>query len=340
MRKAQNESVRYFTLYVSRFTLNMLFLILHIMLISGFGLFLKDAKNRGHRMNPIGFMNYLIAFLISAWSATQAGSFEFTRLTFAFGFTNGVAYAIGFVLVTLGMRLSGIVVTIAVVRLSLVVPILFAILFWNEIPNGWQATGILMACCALPLLGTKSPSSYAGKQSGEFGLNLTPNLTTPAIRNPQSAIRNRRTGDGGLGPGLGLLVVAMLFINSGVSRLAMKAFNEMCPIDQKPMYLLFLFGTTAIAYAGVCIYQKTVPTRWEAFYGVLIGVCNVGGSWAFLKALDGVDALIAFPVSGSGGVLFTTLVGVLLLRERLERKSMIGIVATILALIFVNLKGG
>jgi len=309
----------------------MLFLILHIMLISGFGLFLKDAKNRGHRMNPIGFMNYLIAFLMSAWSATQAGSFEFTRLTFAFGFTNGVAYAIGFVLVTLGMRLSGIVVTIAVVRLSLVVPILFAILFWNEIPNGWQATGILMACCALPLLGTKSPSSRAEKETGGFGLNLTPSPT--ALPLPISSTPTISQGAGGLG----LLVVAMLFINSGVSRLAMKAFNEMCPIDQKPMYLLFLFGTTAIAYAGVCIYQKTVPTRWEAFYGVLIGVCNVGGSWAFLKALDGVDALIAFPVSGSGGVLFTTLVGVLLLRERLERKSIIGIVATILALIFVNL---
>ncbi|MBI1925199.1 EamA family transporter [Candidatus Poribacteria bacterium] len=318
----------------------MVFLILHIMLISGFGLFLKDAKNRGHRMNPIGFMNYLIAFLISAWSAAQAGSFEFTRLTFAFGFTNGVAYAIGFVLVTLGMRLSGIVVTIAVVRLSLVVPILFAILFWDEIPNGWQATGILLACCALPLLGTKSPPSRAEKETGGFSLNLTPNLTTPAISSPPTVSPPSLVGkgDGGLGPGLGLLVVAMLFINSGVSRLAMKAFNEMCPIDQKPMYLLFLFGTTAIAYAGVCIYQKTVPTRWEALYGVLIGVCNVGGSWAFLKALDGVDALIAFPVSGSGGVLFTTLVGVLLLRERLERKSMIGVVATILALIFVNLK--
>jgi drug/metabolite transporter (DMT)-like permease len=297
----------------------MAFLILHIVLISGFGLILKHAQNHRCHLNPIGFMNYLTAFLISALSAARARSFGFSKLTFALGLTNGIAYAIGFELVTLGMRLSGIVVTIAVVRLSLVVPVVFAILFWNETPNVWQAAGILLACCALPLFSTKRK------------LAITPQL---------SAIEPKKTLDKrSVGTGLGLLVAAMLFINSGVSRLAMKAFNEMCPIDQKPMYLLFLFGATTVAYAGVCIRQKALPTLRESIYGALIGVCNVGGSWMFLKAMDRVEALIAFPVSGSGGVLFTMMVGVLFLGERLERRSSVGVVAAILALIFVNLKG-
>ena len=307
----------------------MFFLLLNIILISGFGLFLKDAGNRGHRLNPIGLINYLTAFLISIWSAAQAGNFEFTKLTFAFGLTNGLAYSTGFALVTLGMRLSGIIVTIAVVRLSLVVPIVFAILFWNEIPNAWQVVGIVLACCTLPLLGTRTPSSPRSQQKpkSEMRQAFAPNLSSPSPL-PDD-----------VGKGLGIFIVALLFLNSGISRLAMKAFNEMCPIEQKSMYLLFLFGITTVVYTGVCIYQKTVPTYWEAFYGVLIGICNVGGSWAFLNALDRVDALIAFPISGSGGVLFTMLIGILLLGERLNRKSMVGVVATIFALIFVNLKG-
>lgn len=313
----------------------MLFLILHIVLISGFGLILKYAQNRGHRLKQIGFMNYLWAFLISVWSAAQAGSFAFTKLTFASGFTNGVTYSTGFLLVTLGMRLSGVVVTIAVARLSLVVPIVFAIWFWKEIPNLWQAVGIILTCCALPLLGTKTDTARQKGQEKEpldeeVGMSQTSTFLPSQVPSVPGS---------GAGQGLGFLVVAILFINSGISRLAMKAFNEMCPIDQKPMYLLFLFSTTAIAYAGISLYQKIVPSRWEVFYGLLIGICNVGGSWAFLKSLDRIDALIAFPVSGSGGVLFTTLVGVLLLGERLDRRSMIGVVATILALIFVNLKG-
>ena len=317
----------------------MFFLLAHIILISGFGLFLKDARNRGHRLNPIGFINYLTAFLISVGFVALKGSLAFTEWTFAFGFANGVTYATGFALVTLGIRLSGVVVTIAIVRLSVVVPILFAILLWNEMPNAWQIIGIVLACCALPLLSTKTRLEISP---------LSPILQSAEGRKPTT---RRRSDDGesgsnlppffrvGKGTGeLGILVIAILLINSGISRLAMKAFNEMCPSEQKPMYLLFLFGITAIAYAGVCAYQKAVPTRWENTYGVVIGLCNVGGSWAFLNALDRVDALIAFPVSGSGGVLFTMLVGISLLGERLNRKSMVGVIASIFALIFVNLK--
>ena len=120
----------------------------------------------------------------------------------------------------------------------------------------------------------------------------------------------------------------------------MKAFNEECPIDQKPLYLLFLFATTAIVYTGICIHQKVMPTRCEALYGSLLGICNIVGSWAFLKALDEIDALIAFLLAGAGSVLCTLLIGTLMLGERLDRKSMIGVVATILSLVFVNFQGG
>ena len=292
---------------------------------------LKDAKNRGHRPIPIGFTNYLTALLICAGTAAQAGSFEFTKLTFTLGFTNGVSYSIGFWLLTLGLRISGIVVTMAVERLSVLTPIVFAILFWDEIPNHWQTAGILLACCALPILGTKDNSIQ--KREGKLD-SVKSGLNPPSTGSlPSPDYRGRVRG------GLGFFVVAAIFINASGAHLAMKAFNEMCPVDQKPMYLLFLFGTTAIAYTGTCIYRKTLPTRWEAFYGILMGICNVGGSGTFLIALDRVNALIAFPVASSGGMLFAALVGVLFLGERLNRKSTIGVVVTILALILVNLKG-
>lgn len=89
----------------------MLFLALNIVLLSGFGLFLKHAKDNQQRLNPIGFVNYLVAFFISIWVLSQEQDFEFSKLTFALGISNGVTYAAGFELFTLGIRLSGIVVT-------------------------------------------------------------------------------------------------------------------------------------------------------------------------------------------------------------------------------------
>ena len=288
----------------------MLFLILNIVLLSGFGLFLKHAKDNQQRLNPIGLVNYFSAFFISIWVLSQEQDFEFSKLTFVLGISNGVTYAAGFELFTLGIRLSGIVVTVALVRLSIVVPILVSMLFWKEIPNFWQTVGLLLTFAAIPLL---------SQREKEPTYKFTPDK-------PQ------------VSQGLGFVVVITILVVTGISRLTMKAFNEMCPIDEKSLYMSLLFGVATLIYFGVCFYQKTWPNWWEVFYGVLVGICNVAGSWALLIALDQVSALIAFPMSSSGGVLFTMFVGMVFLRERLSRTSLIGAGIAVIALVFVNLK--
>ena len=288
----------------------MLFLILNIVLLSGFGLFLKHAKDNQQRLNPIGFINYLSAFFISIWVLSQEQDFEFSGLTFVLGISNGVTYAAGFELFTLGIRLSGIVVTAALVRLSIVVPIFVSMLFWKEIPNFWQTIGLLLTFAAIPLL---------SQREKEPTYKFTPDR--PEVSQ-----------------GLGFVVVITILVVTGISRLTMKAFNEMCPIDEKSLYMSLLFGVATLIYFGVCLYQKTWPNWWEVFYGTLVGICNVAGSWALLIALDKVSALIAFPMSSSGGVLFTMFVGMVFLRERLSRTSLIGAVVAMVALVFVNLR--
>ena len=288
----------------------MLFLVLNIVLLSGFGLFLKHAKDNQQRLNPIGFVNYLSAFFISVWVLTQEQNFEFSKLTYVLGISNGVTYAAGFELFTLGIRLSGIVVTAALVRLSIVIPILVSMLFWQEIPNAWQSIGLLLTFVAIPLL---------SQREKEPTYKFTPDR--PEVSQ-----------------GLGFAVVITILVITGISRLTMKAFNEMCPIDEKSLYMSLLFGVATVIYLGVCLYQRVWPNWWEVAYGTLIGICNVGGSWALLIALDKVSALIAFPMSSSGGVLFTMFVGMVFLRERLGRIPLIGAVLAAIALIFVNLR--
>ena len=288
----------------------MLFLVLNIILLSGFGLFLKHAKNNQQRLNPIGFVNYLAAFCISVWALSLKQDFAFSKLTLALGVTNGVTYAIGFELFTIGIRLSGVVITVAIVRLSIVIPILVSMLFWQEIPNLWQSIGLLLTFLAIPLLSQREKEPI--------------DKWTPS--RPE------------ISQGLGFAVVITILLVTGISRLTMKAFNEMCPIDEKSFYMTLLFGVCTVVYLGVCLHQRVWPNWWEAFYGVLIGACNVGGRWALLVALDKVSALIAFPMSSSGGVLFTMFVGMVFLRERLSRTSLIGALLAMIALIFVNLK--
>lgn len=289
----------------------MIYLILHVVLLSGFGLFLKDAENRGHRLDPIGLVNYATAFILSCVLAYRGKSFAFTPLTLTFGLINGISYAFGFVLVVTGMRLTGIVVTTAVIQLSMVIPILISVIIWHERPSLWQTLGILIALGALPLLSMRAkPTEVTNRPAWETSSKV------------------------------GIIVVALLFLNAGMGRLAMKGFNEMCPVDQKPMYLVSLFLVTTVPYLLVCLHKRQSPTGWEIGYGVLIGVCNVSGSGMFLAALDHLDALIAFPVSGSGGMLFTATIGILALGERLNKRLTVGVALTVVALILVNLDFG
>ncbi|MEE2618927.1 MAG: EamA family transporter [Candidatus Poribacteria bacterium] len=249
----------------------------------------------------------MVALLIAIWSMMQLDSLSFSGLATGLGITNGITYALGFFLWKATVQVSGVVVTTAILRLSMVIPITFAILIWHEIPSAWQILGIFLTCTALPLLSTNDPVEV-----------IPSNISI--------------TG------GLGAIVISLTFVNAGVGRLLMKIFNETCPVDEKPFYLFFLFGVTTFVFTIVCIYQKIIPTRWEYVFGILVGVSNFFQSVTFLVALDSIDALIVFPVSAASSVLFTTLVGVVVLKEKLRTKSIIGIILAVIALIFVNLK--
>ena len=284
----------------------MISLILHVIFSSSFGIFLKYAKDRGHCLDSIGFINYLVALLIAIWSMMQLDSLSFSGLATGLGVTNGITYAFGFFLWKATVQVSGVVVTTAILRLSMVIPITFAILIWHEIPSAWQILGIFLTCSALPLLSTNDP------------VVIPSNISTTS--------------------GLGAILISLTFVNAGVGRLVMKIFNETCPVDEKPFYLFFLFGVTTFFFTIVCVYQKIIPIRWEYVFGILVGVSNFFQSVTFLVALDSIDVLIVFPVSAAGSVLFTTLVGVVVLKEKLRTKSIIGIILAVIALIFVNLK--
>ncbi len=288
----------------------MLFLFLNIVLLSAFGLFLKHAKDHQQRLNPIGFANYATAFLISVWFLTPERLFDFSALSFGLGTLNGITYAAEFELFKLGIRLSGIIVTAAVVRLSIVVPILGVMLVWQEFPNFWQSIGLLLILGAIPLL---------SQREKEQVYTFTPGR-------PQ------------ISQGLGFTVVITIMVVAGISRLNMTAFIELCPIEDKPLYMSLLFGTSTLIYLVICLYQRVWPNWWEVFYGALIGICNAAGSWALLKALDKMSGLIVSPMSSSGVVLFTMIVGMLFFRERLSRATLIGAILAVIALIFINMR--
>ncbi|MFQ6039583.1 MAG: EamA family transporter [Candidatus Poribacteria bacterium] len=282
----------------------MIFLIANIFLISCFGLLLKHAGRRGQNLLAVGAVNYIFAALLSIFSVVSEGNFQFSTPTMIFGTMNGVTYVVSFFLILYAMNARGIAVSMAIVRIAVVIPVLFSIVYWQEIPNRWQVIGIALACISLPLLSTR--------QRG----NQQPGRTAKWLS----------------------LVIVTLFLFSGGSQVAMKSFNELSPAAEKPLYLLFLFGMTMFVSVWLLLWKRIVPSRGDIIYGVIIGSSNILGSGALIFALEKLPGMIVFPISASAGLLFTVVIAISLLGERLERRAVIGMIMTITALVFINLK--
>jgi len=289
----------------------MIFLIANIILISSFGLLLKHSGSRGQNLLAVGAVNYIVAALLSIFSVVSEGRFQFSSPTMIFGTMNGVTYVVCFFLILYAMNARGIAVSMAIVRIAVIIPVLFSIIYWQEIPNGWQVIGIVLACISLPLLAARRRDNQP--------------------RGIASASKREET------KWLGL-VIATLFLFSGGSQVAMKSFNELSPPSEKPMYLLFLFGTTAIVSVWLLLWKRIVPSWGDIIYGVVIGSSNILGSGALIFALEKLPGMIVFPISASAGLLFTVVIAVSLLGERLERRTVVGMITTITALVFINLK--
>ena len=71
-------------------------------------------------------------------------------------------------------------------------------------------------------------------------------------------------------------------------------------------------------------------------FGILLGVPNYFSAKFLLKSLESVPAVIAFPTFSVGAIVIITFTGVLVFKEKLSRKQVIGTAGILLALVLLN----
>jgi len=281
----------------------LLFLILQILFLSSFALIVKHSQASGRNLLVVGATNYTVAAVAAALSVIYKGDFEFSDATLVIGILGGIAYVVSFFFLMNVVRLSGISITWAIVRLSVLVPILFSIFYWHETPNNYQITGIGFVCLSLPFL-----SMNSNADSPFSGFNKTS------------------------------LLIIILFLVTGGCGLAAKAFSEFSPNDQRQIFLLFLFGTAAVISVSAVFVQKAALRARDIPFGIMLGLCNICGNYCLLLALMKLPGMVVFPISSSMGVVLTTLAGMAVWHERLRKLAMAGIVAAVVAVVLINLK--
>ena len=244
-------------------------------------------------------VNYIMCTCL-AWMYTGFGSFfspEAGRHTTSlFGGINGILYLAGFVLLQRSIRENGMVLSSTFIKLGLLVSMVVSVVFFGERPEIWQWAGFLLAVAAIVLM-------------------------------------NYRAGEGKAGNRAGLI---LLLLAGGGGDAMSKVFEELGDPAFSGHFLLLTFLTAL----GLCLILVGIRRKkagiWEWVFGLLVGIPNFFSAKFLLGALKTIPAVIAYPVYSVATILAVTVTGILVFRERLERKQWIAMAMILVALVLLN----
>ena len=219
----------------------------------------------------------------------------------------GFLFILIFNLMALTTQRSGLSVVSAATKMSVVIPIVFGILYYKEPLGFFKTTGIIIALIAVYLASVKSKDGVAFKKTD-------------------------------------LIFPVLVFLGSGAIDTSIKYLEgKYLSEGDLPIFLTMVFGTAGIIgtliIIGQILRKRFTFEVKNIIAGICLGVPNYGSMYFLVKALrnDAFDSSTIFTINNVGVVMVSTLIGILLFTEKLHLKNWIGIALAVISIIFVSL---
>lgn len=285
----------------------MIYLVLSVLsstiIFITFKLFARFGINRLHAI----VVNYFTAGLcgIIAYDA----SIDLSRIAssewFLFTLGLGILFITIFNLMAITTQRSGMSVVSVATKMSLAIPIVFGIVYYNESLGLVKLFGILLALFAVYLASIKTKS----------GLRI--------------ARRN-------------LVYPLLVFLGSGIIDTSLK-FLEDSYVHQDDVAIFSATIFIAAAFTGIIIlliqgFQGRFKFEMKnVLGGIVLGIPNYFSVYFLVKALrsDILESSGIFTVNNVAVVMLSTLVGILLFGEKLLPKNWLGIAFAVISIILV-----
>lgn len=204
----------------------------------------------------------------------------------------------------------GVAVTSVAYKLSMVIPFLFSVFFYNDPVTVLKIAGIVLALVAVFL--TSWPSKEQASTPGRPSTMLL------------------------------ILIPLLLFVASGLLDTMIKYVEqEFMNADNQNDYLITAFSSAAgigIVLLAIQYISGKQRFSWKAVIaGISIGIPNYFSLWCLVKALKGYanNSSMVIPVNNMGIVLFSSLVAWLFMQEKLTGINKVGILLSVCAIAFI-----
>ena len=250
-------------------------------------------------------VNYAIALSFGlVTSATSVSVVEIPKQPWFLG-----AFCLGFLFISifnimgLTAQKNGLSVASVAGKMSVVIPIVFSIIAYNERVSFIKVIGILMALVAVYLSSAKSDSSPVKFKN--------------------------------------LLFPLLLFLGSGLLDTGLKFVEKRSVLEgEEPMFLATIFGCAFILGLFVVVTQM-INGKFKFQFknilgGILLGVPNYYSMEFLLKAFKTeIKSSTLFTINNVGIVILTTVFALLLFKEKLIKKNWVGIALAIISILLV-----
>ncbi len=262
------------------------------------------------RMQAI-VVNYLTAALM-AW-ALNSQQVDYSQLPekswLLFPLLTGLLFITVFNLMAFTTQSLGVSITSVISKMSVVIPVMVALVIYGDSMNVIKGGGILLALAAVFLTTMKEE-----KKSHHLKFSW-------------------RT----------LLLPAALFIGTGTVDAVIKYTQQLhiAPADYD-LYTSSLFASAASAGMLILVVRYFVREKRFAarsiLAGIALGIPNYFSIFFLLKTLEipHYESSVIFPVINVGIVALSALVGFFAFREKLNRANKMGIALSLVAIIIIS----
>ena len=254
-------------------------------------------------------VNYCIAFTtgILAYKGTITISQLPNLDWFYYTLVLGALFIIVFNLMAITTQRSGLSVVAVATKMSVVIPVLFGLLYYNENLGAIKLFGIGIALIAVYLTSNKSD---------------------------QRTVINRKL----------IVLPILVFVGSGIIDTSIKFLEDAYVANNDvPLFSAIIFLAAAIIGFIIIIIQVMSGNFKFEFKNVIAGIClgvpNYFSIYFLVKTLrsDILESSGIFAINNVSIVTLSTFAGIFLFKEKLIRKNWIGIGLAILSIILISI---
>ncbi|MDX1469985.1 MAG: DMT family transporter [Flavobacteriaceae bacterium] len=286
----------------------MTFLLLSILCSTVIFVVFKTVEIKGLDTFQVIVFNYITACVLGLFlnpGVISASSIYNSEWFLGAGFL-GCLFIVIFNVMAWTSQRNGLSVASVATKMSVIIPIALGIYLYREDLGFLKGLGIILALIAVYLASLKTEGLVIATKS--------------------------------------LLLPAILFLGSGIIDASIK-YIQHYHLDENTFSI---FSSTIFFFAavvGIVILLIQVSIRKKSFsvknipLGMLLGIVNFGSIFFLLKTLDlpNFESSTVFTINNVSIVLLTTLIGLVIFKEKLFAKNWVGISLAIVAIILISI---